>query len=547
MISNAASQQSLSTCPYLGTEAGNSRLGEAVEYPSFENRCWTTTRPIPLLLTDQATLCLCNAYLHCPRFLAARAARQGQERPATVQPPADNDSITSAIKELEADVQAAAIAQTKSRRRWGWIGAGLIFMSSILCGGLFAAYVGWQMVRSDTVATSPGEVNTLAAPAQTQTNQQPQTFIFVTATSEPQAAIAQAPSQANPQPAVNSQGGPTPIYPQAVQPTPVPAGAESQQPPPSLSDIAQETNATASLPSNLPDLAANEPAPTLNFDLQIPTRRPTPVLDIPTSTPATVETPTPQPTATPAPPLGTPSVIFYVDEDVIEPDECTTVFWRVENVKEVYYENIGVNGAGQQEECVSDDHGDYNLMVVFANGATQWYTVTVDVIAPTNTPAPTPTKTQEPEPTATWTPDVPTDTPTPTILYGVRLEAGGDTKIECERGSTCELDFYASNTGSAIDNITVRFTEASSWPHHLCRLDGVCSESQMTLADMGFTATGVVRLRVTIPEDAASETMRYKIQAVSDKSGGSATSGSITVEVTAVDPPSEQSSEEGSE
>jgi hypothetical protein len=69
----------------------------------------------------------------------------------------------------------------------------------------------------------------------------------------------------------------------------------------------------------------------------------------------------------------------------------------------------------------------------------------------------------------------------------------------------------------------------------------------MTLADMGFTATGVVRLRVTIPEDASSETLRYKVQAMSDKSGGSATSDSITVEVTAVDPAAEQSSEEGSQ
>src|SRR5215204_5095937 len=101
MTTQPDSQHSPPHCPYLGIESNSSRLGEAVEYPSFENRCWTTTRPIPLLLTDQATLCLCNGYLHCPRFLAARAARQGQERPATLPAPADSDSITTAIKELE--------------------------------------------------------------------------------------------------------------------------------------------------------------------------------------------------------------------------------------------------------------------------------------------------------------------------------------------------------------------------------------------------------------------------------------------------------------
>jgi hypothetical protein len=176
-------------------------------------------------------------------------------------------------------------------------------------------------------------------------------------------------------------------------------------------------------------------------------------------------------------------------------------------------------------------------MVILPNGATQWYTVTVGVVPPTETPAPTPTRTEVPLPTPTWTPDVPTATPTPDTVYGAGLEAGGETNISCVRGTVCELDFYASNAGSAIDNITVRFTEASSWPRQLCRLDEVCSESQMTLADMGVTSTGVVRLKITVPADASAETMTYRLQAVSDGSGGNAVSSIIDVNITATDAP----------
>jgi hypothetical protein len=530
------SYQQPTQCPYLGIESRNNRHAEAVEYPSFENRCWTTTRPIPLLLTDQATLCLCNGYLNCPRFLAARAARQGQERPATLPAPADSDSISSALKELEADVKANATAQAKSRRRWGWIGAGLIFMSSLLCGGLFAAYVGWQMVREDFASAPAGSVNTLAASAQAQSNAQPQTYFIVTATSQPQPLIVvQAPDQPNAQLAPQSNGQPAngvaaenaQVYPQAVQPTPLPPNAQLQQPPPSLSDIAAETNASTLLPEVAPP-----PTQIMDFQLAVPTRRPTPILDIPTSTPALDLTPTLQLAATPIPPMGTPIVVFYADDKILEPGNCTTVYWHVENVREVYYENIGVDGRGQDEECVDDDPGDYNLMVIMPNGAAQMYTVTVALNIPTNTPAPTPTRTEEPLPTPTWTPDVPTDTPTPQVSYGARLEANGDTNITCERGNTCELDFYASNAGSAVDNISIRFTEASSWPYQLCRLDGICSQGQITLVDMGLSNTGVVRFRVTIPQDAASETLTYRVQAVSDKSGGKTTSAEIAIQVT---------------
>lgn len=205
----------------------------------------------------------------------------------------------------------------------------------------------------------------------------------------------------------------------------------------------------------------------------------------------------------------------------------------MENVKAVYYENSGVDGRGEKEECLRDKPGEYNLMTILPNGATQWYTVTVGLIQPTETPTPKPTYAEEPSPTPTWTPNVPTATPTPPTIFGVRLEVSGATDIQCARGSTCELDFYVSNTGNAVDNLTLRFTEASIWPHQLCRLDGVCSDREMTLLDVSQTATGVLRLSITVPQDAGADTMTYGVQVVSDKSGGTTTSSNIRITITA--------------
>jgi hypothetical protein len=97
------------------------------------------------------------------------------------------------------------------------------------------------------------------------------------------------------------------------------------------------------------------------------------------------------------------------------------------------------------------------------------------------------------------------------------------------------VDFFTQNVGNAVDDLSVTFTEAGNWPHQLCRLDGVCSDSKMTLANMGPTSTGIVHLRVTVPKDATSEPMTFKVQAVSEKSEGALTSATITVKITADD------------
>jgi hypothetical protein len=57
---------------------------------------------------------------------------------------------------------------------------------------------------------------------------------------------------------------------------------------------------------------------------------------------------------------------------------------------------------------------------------------------------------------------------------------------------------------------------------------------------MGPSNTGVVRLRVTIPQDAETGPMSYKLQAVSDGSAGDAHSDNITIQITAKDDASAQ-------
>ncbi len=54
---------------------------------------------------------------------------------------------------------------------------------------------------------------------------------------------------------------------------------------------------------------------------------------------------------TPAP-LGTPIVLFAPKDKELMKGDCTMVQWNVQNVREVYYENLPENGQGEREECM---------------------------------------------------------------------------------------------------------------------------------------------------------------------------------------------------
>ena len=254
-------------------------------------------------------------------------------------------------------------------------------------------------------------------------------------------------------------------------------------------------------------------------------------ITVPTAPQATaIASSTPMPTPTPA--LGTPVVIFAAEDSELESGKCTKVSWHVENVRAVYYENLGVDGHGEKKECLRDDTGNYNLTVVLPNGSTDYYTVTVDLLRPTETPKPTSTFVPTEAPTATWTPIVPTHTPTPDMMYGTLLTVVDGSKLSCVTGATCPIELRVTNTSLGIDDISIIFEQKANWIASLCRLDGVCSDSKLTLSSVGPSNTALVLLNVDIPDQANGKTMLYVIRAVSERSGGSAGSDAVTIDIT---------------
>ena len=208
------------------------------------------------------------------------------------------------------------------------------------------------------------------------------------------------------------------------------------------------------------------------------------------------------------------------------------VRWNVQNVREVYYENLPMNGQGEREECIKDEDETYTLMVVLSNGSPQIYTTTVSYLPPTPTPTNTPVFTPEPVFTPTWTPEPPTPTAPPNLFYAVNLAVNGPSEISCAAGQTCDVGLLATNGGSGVDNISVMMLASDTFPIVLCRPDGVCGAGSVPINNMGAGNTAYVVARVSVPADAATQTRgAATFQARSDGSGGVVTSSQVGVTV----------------
>jgi hypothetical protein len=515
----------ITPCPYLGTLDEQYSPGTPVEYPSFENHCLAADDQDSLLLADQATYCLSGGYRHCPRYRAAHAmanpgdpaAAASAPLPAFGESPLASDQLRLGPVYFDSDDERAA-----SRRRWAWLGAAVMFMTVLLCGAMLAAYTGWQYIQTTLAGQSlAGRVDTVAS--STAPSPAAPLWVVMTATSVPLAL----PPSATPMPQPAAQESAFPI---AVTPTPAPAnlitspGDASDPNAPPIIVVEPQTNNNVILPAPVVE------AP-VDIQAQIPTRRPTPVFDIPTSTP---EQPSPTPTFTLTPtPLGTPIVFFSAAESALQDGECTIVSWNVANVREVYYENIGVDGRGQKEECINDLIEIFKLTVVLPDGVTRVYTTSVTMLMPTATPLPTATFTPEPVLTPTWTPLPPTPTATSNIVYGVAVNVNGSTRQTCNVGQDCEIGLVVINTGNAIDNLLVGIAEAGAWPTMVCRQDGVCATSNLALTTVGPGNAAYIVLRVSIPADVAGQSQTIGVQAVSSGSGGSSSSGVTQVEIIA--------------
>lgn len=511
-------------CPHLGTLDNRNRRAASVEYPSFENQCFAGEAAGLVMLGDQATYCLSGECKRCPRFRTAARQAETPGAFAAVDPEEawrlQSEAAAGVLGLDNAAFMAESAATAAPRRHWAWAAAGLLFMVALLCGSMVTAYTGWQWVsRNLPASVAAGRVDTVATarePAQPPAVQ----YLVLTATPAPTVAVSavQPPASGAAAPA---QPAPLALnLPAAVTPTPIviqPAGSSAGQPAVSLPAVGQ----------------ASTPAPVVDVELLVPTRRPTPEFDLPTSTPLPAP-PTPvaeAPTATPQI-SGTPWVVFAPAQSALMKGECTFVRWTVRNVREVYYENLPVNGQGEREECMDKRAMEYKLMVILGDGAAQVYTTTIEYLAPTPTPSATPSFTPEPIYTPTWTPAPPTETPTPNVFRAVGLSLNGNGDIACSQGQTCEIGLLVTNGGSAVDDLSVIVMEGNPLPMQLCRADGVCSGSALPISSVGPANTAYIVAKIAVPGDAAAQSAGWTFQAFSQGSNGAVSSLPVSIQVT---------------
>lgn len=526
-------------CPYVGTLDSKDHQAPPVDYPSFENHCLATEENNSLLLTDQATFCLCSGYRYCARYQAAAASDAAEADFVPAQTWESRTPGTSALlpTELTSTDDPIDLAQLgldddppNQRRMWGWVGAGIIFLSVFLCGGVFAAYTGWQMVSQGVVGQATTRVNTLASAA----TPVPPVYIVLTATSVPPVITPAPAAQSIGVAPVDHTNASTTTFPVAVTPTAVAGG----QPTLILAPANGQTTAENSGQNSdsqiilLPTLPPGEQAaPPAELDQEIPTRRPTPIMDIPTSTPVVIEA-SATPLPTPTPPRGTPVIQFGSLEQQVLINGCTGIRWHVENVQSVYYENQPVQGDGEQEECIEKHLKTYKLAVILFDGTTQIYTTTIMPLFPTSTVTPTPSFTPEIIPTETWTPIPPTATSTPNVRYATTMAVKDGDQHSCSAGQ-CEIGLLVTNSGDTSDNISVALIQAGAWSSQLCRADGICSDSSLPLNGMGPGNTAYINFSVTIPDNASGQTESYSFRSISNGSNGSVASDTVTVVVEA--------------
>jgi hypothetical protein len=508
-------------CPFLGTLDADRNRAEHIDYPSFENRCWAMrgsddARDM-LMLTDQATYCLGGSHRLCPRYVAAQASTTSATAAAgSRQADFHSDWLNSDLDEIEEELNA--LEQDRSGRRdvWSWLAAGALFLTVVAVGSLLALYAGWHYVRGLQSADG-GSLETLSA---AQVTQQP-LFLVMTATVPPAETATPTPG------AVMVAPPATPNFPPAVTATSA-AGVAPGDPANNVIVVDPlVTQAPPALPTTPP--ATSTPVFDLGQPLpEAPTRRPTPDFEIPTSTPAPNE---PAPSATPQPIYGPPVVVFKADAQELQRDECTTVRWAVQNVREVYYEGIGVPGDGEREECMFKEDEEYTLMVVLPNGQSEVHTVTIAYLAPTPTATYTATVTPTPYFTPTWTPAPPPGTPTPILTFGVTIGVEGSTDQSCDRGQVCNATLAVTNLGSANDSLAVILESGDQWSPQVCRLDGVCSNNMVVINNVGPGNTGYVNFRLNIPADAQPQSINYSFVGASGNTSNAVRSDPVTLTI----------------
>jgi hypothetical protein len=80
--------------------------------------------------------------------------------------------------------------------------------------------------------------------------------------------------------------------------------------------------------------------------------------------------------------VGEAHILFRVDHRVVmHPNDCVTVSWAVDHIKEVYFNTKGVAGTGSREFCGENDNSRKLILhVIFVDGTQKDYTNTYIVI-----------------------------------------------------------------------------------------------------------------------------------------------------------------------
>lgn len=104
-------------------------------------------------------------------------------------------------------------------------------------------------------------------------------------------------------------------------------------------------------------------------------------------TPTLTPTTTPEPSATPT---ATPASDISLDPPIVNPGGCATLKWKIEHVKEVYINEVGVIGEGERTECpTAPGQYTYEWRIVKTDGSLMKVIKTLTVNpGPPGTPAP---------------------------------------------------------------------------------------------------------------------------------------------------------------
>lgn len=508
-----------SICPHLGAVDAEKKRCDAVTYPSFENRCFVahlidpTTDELDsrdqLLFREQATYCLGAGHQICPRFRTIPAG--GGDFVL-----ADGSSIP--LSPLLSGDGSVFDEPAEPSRLPMWTGLVSMLLVLFLCGGSVAAYAGWQLVGRGIVTLAQRVDN---QPAQSESGQ---LIVLVTMTPAPTSSGAVGGVAV-----LVEQPTPTPtfVFPPAVTATPSTDGLIG----PVVITTPTPQNQAANDPL-LPELATavagaliiTQPGDTP----PTPTRRPTPEFVVPTSTPGLPLVGEQFSTPTPTPVVLEAKISFRSAHQTLLPGTCTILFWDVENVRAVFLDGMGVAGKGEREVCLRTTSQSYTLTVLKMDGIQETSTLTVQIVPHTPTPTITPTNTPVLTPTPTWTPEgTPSATPVPPS-FGVNVVVDGGNQKECTPGQSCEVMLLVENTGSLADEMFVNLGKSGPWTASICRDDGACADTALSVGVGPGTWRAVV-LRAQVPGDATGQNYTFQVEAVSGNSGRTVSSGQVPV------------------